>query len=223
MIRNFRIALWIVLLILLPWSILRDVVVTNLLGLKTARVLFSSNPPVDFPHITSDACRAKWISGLLFNTSNDIERRNANWIAAGSCDPNFIVLMHRLTPQDISLATQIQQKISTSAEAWFWLGDLTPEHAVEFYQRGLELSPMDAHRWMTLASLVEPVDPQVALDALVQACEFGDPGANACYGAGNRYLAMGDTLSAIHILRKATWQGSLDLADRLEQEVNEVE
>lgn len=218
-----RLAFFFAILLLLLWSWLRDVALTNDLALKTTHALISSSQPVDNPQINNSTCRAKWIRGLLLNSSEDLNGRDAQWIAAGICDPNYVILMHRLAPEDASLASQILEAVPASAEAWFWMGNLDPEHAIKYYQRGLALSPKDARRWMTLAGLIESVDPPAALEALIQACEYGDPGENACLGAGNRFLAMGDVLSAIRILRKATWQGSLDLADRLEQEQNKIE
>ena len=192
---------------------------TNYLALQTSETLLTLAEPSVPEKVTFDACRDHWLRGLLYHEVVALEKRNTSWVQAGSCDIQYIIFMHRLVPMDQPLALSVNQVVPGSAEAWFWLGDLMPEHAVEYYQRGLYLDPTDAHRWMALAGLLEFDDPQASLEALVKACELGDPGENACLYAGGRYLSLGDVQSAINIMRKATWQGTLDRADRLEMEL----
>lgn len=211
----FGCALLALLFVPLLWGLTK----TNYVALQTTHTLLSSQQASEVAFTSSNVCRDRWLLGFLFNSLGDYERRNTSWATAGSCDTRYIVLMHRIAPEDHTLALLVHKETPASAEAWFWSGDLTPEHAVEYYQHGLELDPIDANRWMTLAYLLESDNPQASLDAMVQACELGDPGENACWGAGHRYLALGDVQTAIQVLRKATWKNTLDLATQLELEL----
>ncbi len=208
-------AIGFLLIIPMVWGLAK----TNYLALQTSETLLTLEKPTVPEKVSFDACRDHWLRGLLYHGVGELEKRNTSWVQAGSCDMQYIVFMHRLVPMDQPLALLLNQVVPGSAEAWFWLGDLMPEHAVEYYQRGLDLDPTDAHRWMTLAGLLEIDDTQASLEALVKACELGDPGENPCLYAGNQYLSLGDVQSAINIMRKATWQYTLDLADRLELEL----
>ena len=208
-------ALGVLTMIPMLWGLAK----TNYLALQTSEALLALEESSIPEMVSFDACRDHWLRGLLYHGAGELNERNPAWVQAGSCNMRYIVFMHRLLPMDQPLALSVNQVVPGSAEAWFWLGDLMPEHAVEYYQRGLELDPDDAHRWMTLAGLLEFEDPQASLEALVKACELGDPGENACLYAGGRYVSLGDVQSAINIMRKATWQGTLERADRLEMEL----
>jgi hypothetical protein len=57
--------------------------------------------------------------------------------------------------------------------------------------------------------------PRLALAFLAQACAHGDPGANACYGAGNlaRRLDLGDAVADSFYLA-SQWPGARRLATK---------
>ena len=219
--RSIILLCFLFLLTLMPWSTFSDMAMTNIAGVDTIQFILSSQKTGNIPLVASNNCRAQWLKGLVYNSAGDFESRDELWVSAGKCNPDYIILMSRLVAVDQHLAARMQEAAPASAEAWCWLGDLTPQKAIDYYRRGLELDPMDARRWLAFAGMVEPVDPRAGLEALIRACELGDPGFNACLGAAHRFLALGDTRSAIRILRQATWQDALDFADQLEQELNE--
>jgi tetratricopeptide (TPR) repeat protein len=94
-----------------------------------------------------------------------------------------------------------------------------PAEAIDLYRTGLQLSPHDGHRWLALAELLEPGDPAAALEAYLQACRNGDPGANGCLRAGSLAEGDGDFSAAIEYYRLSKWSGALDRADELERQL----
>jgi tetratricopeptide (TPR) repeat protein len=92
-----------------------------------------------------------------------------------------------------------------------------PERAIQLYRQGLQDNPSDGVRWYQLGDLLAKGDPKAGLEAYLQSCYHGDPGAHGCYGAGLMAEKLGDIPSAIRYYRLSKWQDALQRAIQLEQ------
>jgi tetratricopeptide (TPR) repeat protein len=126
-----------------------------------------------------------------------------------------------LAHDDEPLARQAIQKQPGSAAAYFWLAEIIvgerPQEAIRVYRQGLELDPTDGVRWKALGDLLVERDPNGAIEAYLQSCINGDPGANGCWGAGGTAEQQGDIAAAISYYRLSNWEVALQRADELEQ------
>jgi hypothetical protein len=166
------------------------------------------------------ACSAHWYEGLLHHAAGDVAGRSTAWSALLDCTETYTGYMAVVAMDDVSLARQAVAAQPANAAAYFWLAPLlaagTPDEAAAVYRQGLALAPKDGRRWLALAELLESRDDASALEAYLQACRNGDPGANGCYRAGLLAEARGDMPAAIGFYRLSKWEGALARADELE-------
>lgn len=173
--------------------------------------------------LSSRNCRAGWYEGLVRHWMGDTAGRAAVWGELVNCSDNYTHYMAVLAPKDVELARAAIAAQPESAAGYFWLAPAlaadAPDEAIALYRRGLELAPTEGRRWLALAQLLRPRDPTAAIEAYLQACRHGDPGANGCLGAGGLAEEQGDLTTAIGYYRLSHWSGALEKADELEQQL----
>ena len=173
--------------------------------------------------LSSRNCRAGWYEGLVRHLMGDADGRAVAWGGLVGCSANYTEYMAVLAPIDIELARAAIVAQPESAAGYFWLAPAlaaeAPDEAITLFQQGLELSPTDGQRWLALAELLETRDQAAALDAYLQACKNGDPGANGCLRAGGVAEAQGDVTAAIEYYRLSKWSGALERANELEKQI----
>jgi tetratricopeptide (TPR) repeat protein len=107
-----------------------------------------------------------------------------------------------------------------NASGYFWLASLlaaeAPDEAIALYRQGVSLAPEDGRGWLALADLLRAAGDD-ALDAYLQACLHGDPGANGCLRAGSLAEERGDVAAAIEYYRLSNWDTARSKAAELEQ------
>lgn len=175
--------------------------------------------------LANQQCRAHWYEGLVYDMTGDLAGRAASWGALLNCSAGYTGFMSLLVDDDVELARLAIASQPKDAAGYFWLAGLTaresPADAVAFYERGLELDPGNGRQWLALAELLRPVDETAALDAYLQACLHGDPGANGCLNAGDLAQTHGDTQSAIDYYRLSKYDEARTRADELERLLSE--
>lgn len=168
-------------------------------------------------------CRAGWYEGLFRHMMGDMAGRAAAWGELVNCSVIYTEYMAVLAPDDVELARSAIAAQPEGAAGYFWLAPAlaadAPEESIALYRQGLELAPADGQRWLALADLLEPRDKAAALQAYLQACRNGDPGANGCLRAGSLAEADGDLSAAIDYYRLSKWEGALSRADELERQL----
>ena len=213
---------FILILVLLPWSKLLDGLEFN----QSASLALSALLGNDNQLSSADAnlaaraeqnCRAYWYQGVIRESNSADIVPYETLEAALDCDPNLIAILQSKYPENIALAEHAVAAQPDSAEAWFWLGDLLPEKRVQYYLHGLDLSPNDGRRWISVGDMLREPDPEAALQAYLNGCFNGDPGANGCLRAGSVAEELGDYQSALKYYRLSSYIGSHRRADELEQ------
>ena len=174
--------------------------------------------------LTAARCRAGWYEGLLLHEAGDIARRSAVWGDLLACAADYTGYMAVLAHDDAALAQQALTVQPDNPAAYFWLASLSapdkPDEAVALYRQGLALAPGDGRRWLALAELLDGRDEDGALDAYLQACLHGDPGANGCARAAAIVAARGDLETAIRYYRLSNWSEAQAMADELERQID---
>jgi tetratricopeptide (TPR) repeat protein len=202
----------------------------NHAGLLAARALL--NPTRSAPaaaesaaNLTAARCRAGWYEGLLHQAAGDTARRAAVWGDLLGCATEYTGYMAMLAADDEALARRAVAAQPDNPAAIFWLAAIAaptaPDEAIALYRAGLALAPSDGRRWLALAELLvaqggqQPDD--TALDAFLQACRHGDPGANGCARAAAIAAERGDLEAAIRYYRLSNWSEAEARARELEQ------
>lgn len=170
-------------------------------------------------------CRAGWYEGLLYQAAGDAQRRAAVWTDLLACAQDYTGYMAVLAPRDVALARQAIAVQPDNPAAYFWLATIAapaaPGEAIDLYRQGLALAPRDARRWLDLARLLEGNDAgDEALDAYLQACIHGDPGANACAYAATIVADRGDLVTALRYYRLSNWSEARARAEELERQLS---
>ncbi len=201
---------------------------TNYAGWMTVSTLIGNK---DFPQLGSslqrlarENCRLTWFQAALAGQRFDLQSQRENWLEAMRCSPRYIPLVRKFAPQDEELAQQATQKQPASAQAWFWLAELTveesPEQAIHYYRRGLAIDPSGGWDWVRLGRLLEEREPLAAIQAYAHACFLDDPGLHGCYGAGYMSEKIGDIEAAIRFYRLSSFPKAQERAAELERQTS---
>lgn len=170
-------------------------------------------------------CRAGWYEGLIADAAGDGAARSAAWRALLGCAADYTGYMAVLAPDDEALARAALEAQPDNPAAYFWLAEIlapdAPVEAIALFREGLSYAPADGWRWLALARLLDGRDDAAALDAYLQACRNGDPGANGCAHAATIVEAQGDLETAIRYYRLSNWDEAQRRADELESELGE--
>lgn len=225
------------LLVFIPWPHLASAFTLNLVAAQTLQtVLPEAHPLVQLASsFASASCRGSWFQGFIAQAQVDEPSRAAAWKAAIDCDPHYIVLLHKMLPDEVAFASYAAQVQHSSAESWFWLAevrggfanyvfhnlnDAKRDEVIALLRIGLALNPRDGLRWRELGDVLRRVDPQAAIDAYLQSCFNGDPGWNGCWRAGQTAEQLGEIENAIQYYRYSRWEGARDRADQLEAQLS---
>jgi hypothetical protein len=221
----FIFLLMILCLIVVPWATLARAFSVNLASRMALTALLSDSNLLpaaerELARVTNGTCRANWLRGLVAEARGNAELKNSVWKELIGCDPRFVKLVRLADSSDLALAEAAVALQPAEAESYFWLAELrvpeAPVQAAQLYVRGLGLDPYNGLRWLELGNLVAETQPRMALDAYVNSCENGDPGANGCYRAGQVAEALGDRRSAIRYYRMSRWSAAISRAEQLE-------
>ncbi len=173
--------------------------------------------------LTAARCRAGWYEGLVHQTTGDLARRAAVWAELLGCAQEYTGYMAVLAADDEALARRALATQPDNPAAHFWLAALlapaAPDEAIALYRSGLALDPRDGRRWLRLADLLVGRDDAAALEAFLQACHNGDPGANGCAHAASIVAAQGDLETAIRYYRLSNWSEARAQAEELERQL----
>jgi len=177
--------------------------------------------------LTAARCRAGWYEGLLHQAAGDTVRRAAVWGDLLGCADDYTGYMAVLAADDEALARRAVAAQPDNPAGYFWLAAIVaptaPDEAVGLYRAGLALAPGDGRRWLALAELLVaqggPQPDDAALDAFLQACHHGDPGANGCARAASIAAERGDLEAAIRYYRLSNWSEAEARAAALEREL----
>jgi O-antigen ligase len=179
--------------------------------------------------LTAARCRAGWYEGLLHQAAGDMAQRAAVWGDLLGCATEYTGYMAVLAADDEALARRAVAAQPNSPAAAFWLAAIVApadaDEAIALYRAGLALAPGDGRRWLSLADLLvaqsdQPPD-DAALDAFLQACRHGDPGANGCARAAAIAAERGDLEAAIRYYRLSNWSEAAARATELEGQLEE--
>ena len=175
--------------------------------------------------LTAARCRAGWYEGLIHQTTGDLTRRAAVWAELLGCAQEYTGYMAVLAADDEALARRALATQPDNPAAHFWLAAIltpaAPDEAIALYRSGLALDPTDGRRWLRLADLLVGRDDAAALEAFLQACYHGDPGANGCARAAEIVAAQGDLETAIRYYRLSNWSEARARAEELERQLAE--
>lgn len=193
----------------------------------TAAIMRGDNQAEALDVVTTAAatnCTLHWHEGLLLAAADQPAGRDAAWASLLDCTHEYARYMPVLSPGNTALAQEMIARQPGSPAGYFWLAEMIapadPAAAVDLYRQGLALAPEDGRRWAYLAALLlEGGDLDGALEAYLQSCHNGDPGANGCLGAGKVAEQQGDPAAAIGYYRLSKFSGSLERADLLEQQL----
>ena len=171
--------------------------------------------------LTAARCRAGWYEGLVHQAGGDLTRRAAVWAELLGCAQEYTGYMAVLAADDEALARRALATQPDNPSAHFWLAAVlapaAPDEAIALYRSGLALDPRDGRRWLRLADLLVGRDDAAALEAFLQACHHGDPGANGCARAAEIVAAQGDLETAIRYYRLSNWSEARARAEELER------
>jgi O-antigen ligase/cytochrome c-type biogenesis protein CcmH/NrfG len=178
--------------------------------------------------LTAARCRAGWYQGLLHQTAGDTARRNDVWGDLLGCATEYTGYMAVLAADDVALARRAVAAQPDNPAGFFWLAAIVaptdPDEAIALYRDGLALAPSDGRRWLALAELLVaqggPQPDDAALDAFLQACHHGDPGANGCARAASIAVERGDLETAIRYYRLSNWSEAEARARELERQLS---
>jgi tetratricopeptide (TPR) repeat protein len=212
---------------------------TNRSALYTIHLIFNQSSsaekykPASFATTTPSLCRTLWLGGLRADHQGNVNRRNQLWTNALRCEPIIVYFLSALHSDNRVLAQHAVEAQPNNSESWFWLAgthinwqgnrphtpdEVMREKIIEMYHTGLALDPHDGLRWRELGDLLQPLDPQAAIEAYLQSCFNGDPGWNGCLLAGRTAEQLGDTDSAIRYYSYSRWEGALNRATELEMQ-----
>ncbi len=181
--------------------------------------------PTAVARLTEARCRAGWYEGLVHQTTGDLTRRAAVWAELLGCAQEYTGYMAVLAADDEALARRALATQPDNPAAHFWLAAIltptAPDEAIALYRSGLALDPRDGRRWLRLADLLVGRDDAAALEAFLQACHNGDPGANGCARAAEIVAAQGDLETAIRYYRLSNWSEARARAEALERQLEE--
>jgi len=196
----------------------------NLYNLELARSALRRSPPPPAPENSAGAERSGWLLGIAYSVHGDTARRDSAWSIILNADPAYVTLARIAAPTTQFLAETAHSAHPRDARACFWLAELVSpsdtERAVSLYRTGLSDDPSNGLAWRKLGDLLMPGDPRAALDAYLQSCLNGDPGANGCLLAGRAAERLGDFHSAIRYYRMSRYGRARERADELESRLN---
>jgi tetratricopeptide (TPR) repeat protein len=201
--------LWLLgLILLLSASRIWTALQLNIVAIQTIQTgrAASDTLPLSYGPDFAGGCRVHWLLAMSIPASQVDELWSAQK-AAIECDPNNILFLHTLYPENGSLAQAAVAIQPEFPEGWFWLAELTPDfdEQLALYAHGLELGPTDGLRWREYGDLLAPGDPQAAMQAYLQSCLNGDPGFNGCWRAGKQAENLGEIELAIEHYRLSGW------------------
>lgn len=210
------------LLLAVFWAPLTDRLALNLEALDTLHTLyrgeaFLAERPAWLGE--SRACAAIWMGALQAGAQGRLAERDQSYQQAVTCDPQYVVFIYFMHPDDLSLAQMALANQPGSALSWFWAGDLLPEKKIEYYRQGLAIDPHDGRRWIVLGDLLYEGDPQAAIQAYLQGCLNGDPGFNGCLRAGSVAEQLGLYADALYYYRLSSYSNARQRADELESKL----
>jgi len=175
--------------------------------------------------ILQGVCRANWHRGVVAKALGKERESGDAWAALIRCSSHFIWLLQIVAPLDHELAELAVEVQPENAEAWFWLADIHFETSqgdpIPLYKHGLQLDPQNGVRWCELGRALAREDPHAAIEAFLQCCHHGDPGANGCWKAGQTAEKLGLIEDAIRYYRLSHWDTPLARANELEAKLAE--
>lgn len=229
------------LLVVMSWEQVEERLTLNAAAMITLRGLVANSRQLSSAEaalvgLNTQNCRADWFRGLVANALGQEARRDAAWETVVRCSADYIPMLYVVAPDHRRLAELAVHERPQSATTWFWLartltcmpcGWTAPvyEHdrgwVIQVYRQGLALDPFNGLRWRELGDLLAGRDAQAAIEAYLQSCYNGDPGANGCWRAGLTAERLGDIRAAIRYYRLSRWSGALERAAQLEQQLLE--
>jgi O-antigen ligase len=162
-----------------------------------------------------------WLIGMYRHRRNETGLRDSVWTALLELTPEYIQEMQNAAPTDTALARRAVALQSADARPYFWLGFLTMRSDSVSAERLLRtcvgIDPGHGLAWRYLGDALRFKNPRGAIDAYLQSCLHGDPGANGCYLAGTAEESLGEYQAAIRYYRMSRWRTAQLCADRLER------
>ncbi|MDH7514283.1 MAG: O-antigen ligase family protein [Bacteroidota bacterium] len=193
---------------------------TNICNVRVTRIILNPLHQKGTNGFCDNGRASWWLMGKAFAMNGDTSRRDSCWVSAIRSDPAVIALAYTADPSDRFLAESAYALYPSRANACFWLAEAVakdePDRAITLYRAGLRLKPRNGLAWKKLGDLLARSNPREALDAYVQSCLHGDPGANGCFLAGQIAEKLGDITSAIRYFRMSRYLGAHRRADELE-------
>ena len=171
--------------------------------------------------VERDGASGLWLTGLYEQETNNLSGRDSAWSMLLMRTARYIPVMHDAIPTNTLLATRAVQYQSTDAEAHFWLGyillQVDTSRAEILLRSCVRLDPEHALGWRYLGDALRRRNPRGAIQAYLQSCYHGDPGANGCLLAGRTAESLGDFPAAIRYYRTSRFPACRSRADSLER------
>lgn len=212
---------------------------TETMHRRALQALERNDPAPELAEALRDGpCRSQWWRHLLAHHlpgrgtgtgdgTGEADGAVSSLRALASCDAARIRDLRALAPFDRHRAEAAADVSPGHPDVLLWRAwalrgsPRAPDEARlrRLYDLYLAHRPEDGEIWIEAARGLRRgrEHPAWRLAALSQACVHGDPGANACYGAGGLARRMDLPASvALHLLRLSEWAGARALADEIE-------
>jgi predicted Fe-S protein YdhL (DUF1289 family) len=172
--------------------------------------------------VTQGRLSAYWGLGLLAGWQGQDGEQQARWMAFLDRSPARLPLLMVMWAERDDLAETAVARYPQLAATHFWLAESiatqNADAAIAAYRQGLALNRGDGRRWFALAQIYrQQGQDDNAFAAMVEACYNGDPGSNACWGAGRMAEEREDWEQALVLYRHSLWEHARQRADELER------
>lgn len=217
---------WLVLSALLVITFFSDggYILLNKYAIQVVNAKLSSSGTEQEQYIPSvssrRSCHVGWLS--FIDPPSDQEITPSELVSLLACSPMHMRMLQRAYPENAELAQLAIDLYPNHTAPLYWFINATdPKISASskpLVERILEINPRDGLAWRYLGIiLINEGDIPAAIEAHINCCFNGDPGANGCYNAGRLYEQVGVYEKAINFYRLSRHEPYRVNADRLEE------
>jgi len=212
-------------------SIQPDPLAVNMVSLKVLRgfqkdsALLAQVLP-DLTRLVGQDCRLNWMLGDVLKRLGDEAGKKAAWMRLLACHKVDVGMLIPAGRHDEDLARLIVELYPTNPTALFSLAymvydEKNPAEALQLFEEGVLYDPSEGMAWCYIGSVYRSDNQfEMALNAYINCCHYGDPGApGGCYNSGRMLERLGDPRKAIEYYRLSDWEGASERIAELEKQL----
>ena len=168
-------------------------------------------------------CHGSWLEFIQITVkNNDLIHSDLTDLLA--CSSVQMRMLRKLYPNNLELSTLAAQLYPNETSSLYWLLQASdPAISIDskpIIEKILQIKPRDGLAWRYLGIiLIREGDILAAIEAHINCCNYGDPGANGCYNAGRLLEQEGRYEEAITFYKRSYHEPYRVNADRLEIEL----